>query len=111
MLGRFVSGVAGLVIEHPETCDYGVRFRRQIVTAMPMMSVFDTMIIQFQSMGKFKESLVCSILRKGVLDIPLLFFMNRFWGLFGCMWVQPIVDSLSLIVAVIFYRRIQKREG
>ena len=31
------------------------------------------LIIQFQAMGKARESLVCSILRKGVLDIPLLF--------------------------------------
>ena len=107
----FAPGLAGLFIEDPATIDYGARFLRQMVTAMPMMSVCYPMIIQFQAMGKFKESLVCSILRKGVLDIPLLFFMNRFWGLFGCMWVQPIVDSLSLIVAVIFYRRIQKREG
>ena len=107
----FAPGLAGLFIEDPATIDYGARFLRQMVTAMPMMSVCYPMIIQFQAMGKFKESLVCSILRKGVLDIPLLFFMNRFWGLFGCMWVQPIVDSLSLIVAVIFYRRLQKREG
>lgn len=107
----FAPGLAGLFIEDPATIDYGARFLRQMVTAMPMMSVCYPMIIQFQAMGKFKESLVCSILRKGVLDIPLLFSMNRFWGLFGCMWVQPIVDSLSLIVAVIFYRRIQKREG
>ena len=42
------------------------------------------MIIQFQAMGKFKESMVCSILRKGVLDIPLLFLMNALLGLNGC---------------------------
>ena len=78
---------------------------------MPMMSVCYPMIIQFQAMGKFKESLVCSVIRKGVLDIPLLFFMNRVFGRYGCMWVQPIVDSLSLIVAGMFYRKLKKTEG
>ena len=55
-----------------------------------------------------KESLVCSILRKGVLDIPLLFLLDALIPLYGCMAVQPIVDSLSLIVALWFYRRLRR---
>ena len=79
-----------------------------MVVAMPMMSVCYPMIVQFQAMGKVKESLVCSILRKGVLDIPLLFLLNALIPLYGCMAVQPIVDSLSLIVALGFYRRLRR---
>ena len=77
---------------------------------MPMMAVCYPMIIQFQAMGEFKESLICSILRKGVLDIPLLFLMNELLGLYGCMWVQPIVDTISLIAAAGFYRKIGRKE-
>ena len=69
------------------------------------------MIIQFQAMGKFKESMVCSVLRKGVLDIPLLFLMNGIFGLYGCMWVQPIVDTVSLLAAGAFYRQLRKTEA
>ena len=54
-----------------------------------------------------KESLVCSILRKGVLDIPLLFLLNTLFPLYGCMAVQPIVDSVSLVVALLLYRRLR----
>lgn len=79
-----------------------------MVLAMPMMSVCYPMIIQFQAMGKVRESLICSILRKGVLDIPLLFAFNRLVPLYGCVAVQPVVDTVSLIVAVCFYRRIWK---
>lgn len=67
-----------------------------------MMSLCYPMIIQFQAMGKARESLVCSILRKGVLDIPLLFLLDTWLPLYGCMWVQPIVDTISLIVAIGF---------
>ena len=52
--------------------------------------------------------LVCSILRKGILDIPLLFLMDALFPLYGCMWVQPIVDTISLVVALRFYRKIQR---
>jgi hypothetical protein len=45
-------------------------------------------------------------LRKGVVDIPLLFLMDALIPLYGCMTVQPIVDTIALIVAIYFYRRI-----
>jgi len=67
-----------------------------------MMSLCYPMIIQFQAMGKVKESLVCSVLRKGVVDIPLLYLMDSLIPLYGCMTVQPIVDTLSLIFAIYF---------
>jgi putative Na+ driven multidrug efflux pump len=59
-------------------------------------------------MGLAKESTICSILRKGVLDIPLLFLMDYLFPLYGCMWVQPIVDTISLVVALYLYRALKK---
>ena len=102
----FASHLTGLFIGNAATIAYSARFLRIMVVAMPMMSLCYPMIIQFQAMGKAKESLVCSILRKGVLDIPLLFLMDSLIPLYGCMTVQPIVDTLSLITAVYFYRKI-----
>lgn len=106
----FAPQLSALFISDPVTIRYSAGFLRRMVTAMPMMSVCYPMIIQFQAMGKFKESMVCSVLRKGVLDIPFLFLMNRLFGLYGCMWVQPIVDAISLIAAGIFYFRLKKQE-
>ena len=44
--------------------------------------------------------------RKGVLDIPLLFILDRLWPLYGCMAVKPVVDAISLVIALVFYFRI-----
>ena len=107
----FAEPLVGLFIKNPQTVAYGASFLRLMVTAMPMMSVCYPMIIQFQAMGKARESLICSVLRKGVLDIPLLFIMDALLPLYGCMLVQPTVDSISLIVALLLYRRIRKGEG
>lgn len=101
--------LVGLFIENKATVAYGADFLRIMVTAMPMMSVCYPMIIQFQAMMKARESLICSILRKGVLDIPLLFLMDALLPLYGCM--QPIVDTVSLLVALLLYRRLQKQEA
>ena len=75
-----------------------------------MMSVCYPMIVQFQAMGKVKDSIVCSLLRKGVIDIPLLFAFDYIKPLYGLMWVQPVVDTVSLIIASIFYARILHKE-
>ena len=104
----FADSLAALFIQNPLTIQYGAAFLRCMVTAMPMMALCYPMIIQFQAMGQARASLVCSILRKGVLDIPLLFLMDALLPLYGCMWVQPIVDAISLVVALRFYRHIQR---
>ncbi|MBQ7113302.1 MAG: MATE family efflux transporter [Clostridia bacterium] len=102
----FAPFLTGLFIDDGETLRYAAAFLRIMVTAMPSMSLVYPMIVQFQGMGRVKESLICSILRKGVLDIPLLFILDAIIPLYGCAMVQPIVDALSLAVAFVFYRRI-----
>ena len=104
----FAPALTGLFIADARTIEYSAAFLRIMVVAMPMMSVCYPMIVQFQAMGRVKESLVCSILRKGVLDIPLLFLFNALVPLYGCMAVQPVVDSVSLVVALGFYRKLRR---
>ncbi|MGN0136215.1 MATE family efflux transporter [Anaerotignum sp.] len=104
----FAPQLASLFISDPQTIGYGAAFLRRMVLAMPFMALCYPMIIQFQAMGKVREALITSILRKGVLDVPLLFLMDGLFPLYGCMWVQPIVDFFSLIVASGFYFRMQK---
>ena len=105
----FAPQLASLFIRDAETVTYAAAFLRRMVTAMPLMSICYPMIIQFQAMGRAKESLLCSVLRKGVLDVPLLFFMDAVCPLYGLMWVQPMVDAISLTVCAAFYIRLLRR--
>ncbi len=105
----FAPQLTALFISDFLTITYGASFLRRMVLAMPFMALAYPMIIQFQAMGKVKEALIVSILRKGVLDIPLLFLFDHLLPLYGCMWVQPAVDFISLTIASILYLRISKR--
>lgn len=107
----FAPYLIACFIGNQDTIAYGAAFLRCMVTAMPFMALCYPMIIQFQAMGKVKEALVCSVLRKGILDIPLLFLMDAIWPLYGCMVVQPIVDFVSLVVAIYMYRRCNAKES
>ena len=60
----FATPLVSLFIADAATVRYGAVFLRCMVTAMPMMALCYPMIIQFQAMGRARESLVCSILRK-----------------------------------------------
>ena len=105
----FADPLSRIFIDDAATIAYSRSFLRIMVVAMPMMSFCYCMIIQFQAMGKVRESLICSILRKGVLDIPLLFLMDYLFPLYGCLFVQPFVDAISLVIAAILYRRVQRQ--
>lgn len=107
----FAPQLTSLFISDQQTISYGAAFLRRMVLAMPFMAFCYPMTIQFQAMGKVKEALIISILRKGVLDVPLLFLMDGIFPLYGCMWVQPIVDCISLIAASILYRHMMKGEN
>jgi Na+-driven multidrug efflux pump len=100
--------LVGLFLRDAATIRYGARFLRIMVVAMPLMSLCYPMIVQFQAMGSARESLVCSVLRKGVLDLPLLVLFDRLLPLYGCMAVQPVVDGVSLAAALWFLRRQKK---
>ena len=62
----FATPLVSLFIADAATVRYGAVFLRCMVTAMPMMALCYPMIIQFQAMGRARESLVywtfrCSI--------------------------------------------------
>lgn len=106
----FEAGAAPLAVlftQEPVTIDYIVPFLRIQVVAMPFMALCYPAITLFQAMERTREALTCSILRKGVVDIPLLFVMNAIWPLYGCLWVQPIVDFTSMLFAVFFLNRLK----
>ena len=84
--------------------ELGQVFLRVLCLAVPFM-IFNIQIsFTFQAMGKGKESLILSSLRQGVVNIPLLFVMNHFFGLYGIVWTQLISDIITGIVSYAVYR-------
>ncbi|MBQ1519954.1 MAG: MATE family efflux transporter, partial [Clostridia bacterium] len=104
----FAPQLAGLFIKDAQTVSYAASFLRRMVTAMPLMSVCYPLIIRFQATGRSREALICSVLRKGVIDVPLLFLMDALLPLYGLMWVQPIVDGISLVTALLLLNAADK---
>ncbi len=92
----FVSG-------DPVTAEYGKRFLRIICITCPTISMTFMIITVFQATGKKLQSLFLSILRKGALDVPLMFLLNHAVGINGVAWGTPISDVLSMLIAIITF--------
>ena len=96
-------------IADPETIELGTKFLRIACIAVPVMQMNFLLNTTFQAMGKGTQSLILSICRQGLINIPLLYLMNYIAGLFGIIWTQLIADSLTLIISLGLYSSILKR--
>lgn len=90
-------------IDDPLTVEYGRRFQRIICVTGPCISVTMIIITLFQAVGKKVQPLILSLLRKGGLDIPFMFLMDRQIGVNGIAWATPVADGVAMLVALCLF--------
>ena len=54
-------------------------------------------------MGKGVQSAILTFSRQGLLNIPLLILMDLFFGLYGMIWTQLVVEVIMLPVSLGMY--------
>lgn len=99
----FAEPLVKLFISETETVQKGVQFLQIWFFCAPGMCFTNLFGSIFQAMGKWIQSLSLSIIRQAGLLFPLLVFMSKFAGETGLVYAQPISDTVSLIVGIIFY--------
>jgi putative MATE family efflux protein len=62
-----------------------------------------------QSVGKPMPATILSILRQGVLLIPLLYLLRAIAGQNGVIYAQSITDYVAILLSVVIWRRIKNR--
>lgn len=97
-----------LFISDPETIVYGSTFLRLAVVAIPLMAANLMINSLFQACGKGRQSAILSVSRQGLLAIPLMYFLHFFWDTYGVISAQVVADSLTLIISLVFYMRLNK---
>ena len=94
-----------------ETVQLGTQFLRARCIATPLMFLCFSMVHFTQAIGMGKESFRLAVIRQVVFNIPLLFIMNRIFGMTGIVWTQATADFFTVIVSYIIYAGIRRREG
>lgn len=101
--------IARLMLDDEDTVPLTTNFLRIACTAVPFTSVNALVMYFFQAMGKGTQATVLAVCRQGVLNIPMLFLMNRLVGLYGMIWVQLIIEVIMLPFMLGMYAATMKR--
>lgn len=86
-----------------ESLIYGEKFLRILCIGAPFSALAYSAISFFQAVGMSFRSLILALLRKGILDIPLMFILNGVYRTYGIVWATPIADTLCCITAIIIF--------
>ena len=105
----FAPAITSVFNRDVSTVEMSTDFLRILCLSVPFMLFNLQISFTFQAMGMGKQSLILSSLRQGVVNIPLLFIMNKFFGLYGIVWTQLISDIITMIISYLVYRHSLKK--
>ena len=103
ILFTMAGPVVSAFIDDTLTVEYGKVFQKILCIMGPFISVTLIIITIFQAVGEKVKPLILSLIRKGVVDIPLMFILNHFFGLMGIIWATPLADFCSTIFAIVIF--------
>lgn len=107
----FAVQFAHLFISDAQTVELASRFLRIRVLATPLMFLSFFTVYLFQAFGKGRISLFLGVTRWLVFNIPMLFLLNTFFGMFGIVWSQVAADTLTVILSFYVYRKYRPAVG
>lgn len=100
----FSRQLVGLFIQHEsDSILYGVRFLRILCLGGPFSACAYAIISFFQAVGEGRKSFLLAILRKGILDIPMMFILLRLIPVYGIVWATPVADILCCATALMLF--------
>ncbi len=98
-------------ISDAETVMLGTHFIRIRILATPMMFLCFSMVHIFNAFGEGHTALFLGVCRWAVINIPMLFLLDRLFGIYGLVWSQFISDSIMALISYIVYRRYRRKMG
>jgi len=99
-----------LFMDNAEIVAYGTRFLRGMCLGMVFLCIDFMAVGVFQALGMGKRALLFAILRKVVLEIPLLFILNWLMPLYGLAYAQCLAEAILAAAAVVILLKIFRQE-
>ena len=107
----FAEGLSGIFLEAgSESAMHASRMLRLFALGAPFSAFAYTSISFFQATGRGGKSLFLALMRKGILDIPLMFVLVRVFGAYGAAAGTPIADAICAVAAMFMMSSFMKKE-
>ena len=97
-----------LFIDNGEIVAIGTRLLRAMCLSMMCLAVDFTTVGVFQALGMGRNAFIYAMLRKILMEIPLLLLLNRVYPLYGLPYAQVVSEVTLAIVSVFMLRKIFK---
>ena len=85
-----------------EAVAYGKNFLRILCLGGPFSACAYGCISFFQAVGMGKKSFVLAVMRKGIIDIPMMLLLNKLISVYGAAYATPLADAVCCVFALIF---------
>ena len=102
------GAIMRLFIADPETVRLGTDFLRIRSLATPLMFMSFFTVYTFQGFGRGERSLFLGVMRWAAFNIPMLFILNHFIGMYGIVWSQVTADILTVALSAYVYFSFRK---
>ncbi|MCR5087530.1 MAG: hypothetical protein K6B39_09075 [Lachnospiraceae bacterium] len=96
--------LVGFFVKPGDSLNLGMRFLRILCIGAPFSAVAYTFISFFQAVGRWQNAFVLAVLRKGFLDIPLMFLFCLINPLTGIAAATPTADIVCCLTAFFLYQ-------
>ena len=105
----FRRQIIGLFIQDEEVIMYGVRMLIAYMLSGPVIGMLFVNMNCMQSVNYALPATILSVMRQGVLLIPLLYILQLIAGLEGVIYGQAITDYIAVVLSTVFWRNIRKK--
>lgn len=99
-----------LFMDNEEIMLYGPRLLRGLCLSLLLLSIDFTAVGVFQALGRGHYALVFAVMRKLLLEIPLLYILNAVLPLYGLAYAQTGAELVLAAAALIMLRRILREK-
>lgn len=105
----FREPIIRLFINDDKVVEYGVQMLIAYMVSGPVIGFLFVNMNSMQSVGHALEATVLSVLRQGILLIPLLYLLQALFGLQGIIFGQSATDYVAVFLSAVLWRRIRGR--
>lgn len=101
--------LVGIFLEPGQSRTAGALFLRILTVGGPFSACAYTFISFFQAVKRPKKALLLALLRKGILDIPMMFVFRLFAPLTGIATATPVADILCCLTSFTLFLSYYKK--
>ena len=105
----FREEIISLFISDSDVIAYGVQMLIAYMLSGPVIGILFVNMNCMQSVGHAFPATVLSVLRQGILLIPLLYLLRALFGLNGVILGQSVTDYIAVILSIFMWRKIRSR--